>query len=163
MARTRAQSGIAWLLVGGLALSACGGAQQSGGSVALEASAEGPASTVGVTLQEWAVVPDADSVPAGPVTFSVTNNGPEDVHEFVILRTDLDPGALPTDETGAVTEDAEGMQVVDEIEDLAIGATQEVTASLTAGKYVLLCNVYSAEEQEAHYQLGMRTPFTVTD
>ena len=162
MARTRVHPRLAWLLVGGLAVSACGGAQQSGSAVP-EAGASAPASTVGVTLQEWAVVPDADAVPAGPVTFSVTNNGPEDVHEFVILRTDLDPGALPTDETGAVTEDAEGMEVIDEIEDLAIGATQEVIAPLTAGKYVLLCNVYSAEEQEAHYQLGMRTPFTVTD
>ena len=163
MARTRVHPGIAWLVICGVAVSACGGAQQGGSSAAPEASAEAPGSTVGVTLQEWAVVPDADSVPAGQVTFSVTNNGPEDVHEFVILRTDLEPGALPTDESGAVTEDAEGMAVVDEIEDLAIGATQEVTAPLTAGKYVLLCNVYSAEEQEAHYQLGMRTPFTVTD
>ncbi len=162
MARTRLQPNVAWLLVCGIALSACGGAQQSE-SVVPTASAGATANTVGVTLQEWAVVPDADSVAAGPVTFSVINNGPEDVHEFVILRTDLDPGALPTDGTGAVTEEAEGMEVVDEIEDLAIGATEEVTATLTAGKYVLLCNVYSAEEQEAHYQLGMRTPFTVTE
>jgi len=163
MARRRMQSSVAWLLIGGgVALSACGGTQQ-GGSVAVEDSAGVPASTVGVTLQEWAVVPDADSVTAGPVSFSVTNNGPEDVHEFVILRTDLDPGALPTDETGAVSEDAEGMEVVEEIEDIAVGATEEVTATLTAGKYVLLCNVYSAEEQEAHYRLGMRIPFTVTE
>ena len=162
MARMRVLPGTAWLLVGGLAVSACGGAQQTA-SAAAEASAAAAANTVGVTLQEWAVVPDADSVAAGPVTFSVTNNGPEDVHEFVILRTDLDPGALPTDDTGAVTEDAEGMEVVDEIEDVAIGATEEVTATLTAGKYVLLCNVYSAEEKEAHYHLGMRTPLTVTE
>jgi len=32
---------------------------------------------------------------------------------------------------------------------------------LEAGKYVLLCNIYSAEEQEAHYEMGMFTNFTV--
>ena len=30
-----------------------------------------------------------------------------------------------------------------------------------AGSYVLICNVYSVEEQESHYQEGMRTAFTV--
>jgi len=102
------------------------------------------------------------SVAAGDVTFKVTNAGPEDIHEFVILRTDLDPGALPTDDTGAVTEEAEDIEVVDEIEDIAIGQGQELTMSLAAGAYVLLCNIYSAEENEAHYRLGMRTGFTVT-
>jgi len=63
----------------------------------------GATTTVAVKLQEWAVVPTPASAPAGGVTFSVTNDGPDDVHEFVVLKTDLDPGALPTDETGAVT------------------------------------------------------------
>jgi uncharacterized cupredoxin-like copper-binding protein len=114
-----------------------------------------------VTLQEWAVLPATGSATAGDVTFDVTNIGPEDVHEFVILRTDLDPGALPTDDTGAVSEEGEGIEVVDEIEDIAVGANRSVTAALTAGKYVLICNIYSAEENEAHYQQGMRTAFTV--
>jgi uncharacterized cupredoxin-like copper-binding protein len=116
---------------------------------------------VNVTLQEWAVVPDVESAPAGEITFAVTNDGPDDVHEFVILRTDLDPGDLPTDATGAVDEAGAGMEVIDEIEDLAVGDTQEVTVTLEAGSYVLICNVYSADEQEAHYAEGMRIAFTV--
>jgi len=119
------------------------------------------ATIVNVTLQEWAVVADDASVPAGEVTFSVTNNGPNDVHEFVILRTDLDPGDLPVDEHGAVTEAGEGIEVVDEIEDIPVGETQEVSADLAAGSYVLLCNIYSADENEAHYAEGMRIAFTV--
>jgi uncharacterized cupredoxin-like copper-binding protein len=95
------------------------------------------------------------------VTFSVTNDGPDDIHEFVILRTDLDPADLPTDEHGAVTEDGEGIEVVDEIEDIPVGETQEVTVDLEAGSYVLLCNIYSEDEQEAHYAEGMRTAFDV--
>lgn len=119
------------------------------------------ATTVNVTLQEWAVVPDAESAPAGEITFAVTNDGPDDVHEFVIIRTDLEPGDLPTDATGAVDEAGAGMEVIDEIEDLAVGDTQEVTVTLEAGNYVLICNVYSADEQEAHYAEGMRVAFTV--
>jgi hypothetical protein len=123
----------------------------------------GGATTVTVALQEWAVVPASDSAPAGDITFEVTNDGPEDIHEFVILKTDLDPGELPTDENGAVTEEGEGIEVIDEIEDIPVGETQEVTATLEAGSYVLLCNIWDEEEGEAHYTMGMRTAFSVTD
>jgi uncharacterized cupredoxin-like copper-binding protein len=108
-------------------------------------------------------VPDAESAPAGDVTFTVTNNGPEDVHEFVVLSTDLDPGDLPTDEHGAVDEEGDGVDVVDEIEDIPVGETEELSVTLEAGTYVLLCNIYDEDEDEAHYQMGMRTAFEVTD
>jgi uncharacterized cupredoxin-like copper-binding protein len=148
------------MLAGGLlvvlVIAGCGG---GGGSQA--PSQGGTTSTVDVTLQEWAVVPTTATAAAGDVTFDVTNTGPEDVHEFVILQTDLAPDALPTDDTGAVSEEGEGIVVVDEIEDIAVGANQSLTAALAAGKYVLICNIYSAEENEAHYQMGMRTAFTV--
>jgi len=127
----------------------------------LACTASPSATTVNVTVQEWAVVPDAESAPAGEITFAVTNDGPDDVHEFVIIRTDLDPGDLPVDEHGAVTEAGEGMEVVDEIEDIPVGETMEVTAELSAGNYVLICNVYSEDEQEAHYAEGMYIAFTV--
>ena len=106
--------------------------------------------------------PASDTAPAGSVTFQVTNDGPGDVHEFVVLKTDLDPGALPTDANGAVTEAGEGIEVVDEIEDIAVGASPELTVTLAAGKYVLLCNIYDETEKEAHYKMGMRVGFTVT-
>jgi uncharacterized cupredoxin-like copper-binding protein len=121
----------------------------------------GTTSTVDVTLQEWAVVVSDASVPAGEVTFTVTNDGPDDIHEFVIVKTDLAPDELPVDEQGAVTEDGEGMEVIDEIEDLEVGDTADVTAELEAGSYVLICNIYSADEDEAHYAEGMYTEFTV--
>jgi len=123
----------------------------------------GTATTVAVTLQEWSVLPAPESAPAGNVTFEVTNNGPEDVHEFVVLKTDLDPGALPVDANGAVTEEGEGIEVVDEIEDVTVGTTQELTVDMAAGKYVLLCNIYDETEKEAHYTMGMRTAFIVGD
>lgn len=41
-----------------------------------------------------------------------------------------------------------GVVVVDEIEDIPVGETQQLTGPLSAGTY-------------AHYQMGMRIPFTV--
>jgi uncharacterized cupredoxin-like copper-binding protein len=119
------------------------------------------ATTIDVTLQEFAVIPAQDSAPAGSITFQVENTGPDDVHEFVVIKTDLAPDALPTDENGAVEEGGEGMEVIDEIEDIPVGETPSLTVDLDAGNYVLICNIWDEEEQEAHYQMGMRTGFTV--
>ena len=121
--------------------------------------------TVEVTLEEWAVVLSASDAPAGAVTFEVTNDGPNDFHEFVVVRTDLAPSELPTDEDGAVLEDGDGMEVIDEIEDLEVGSTETLALELEAGKYVLICNIVEedAGETEAHYAMGMRTAFTVGD
>ena len=146
---------LAGLSIVGLTAAACGT-----GSPTAAPTAAGP-TTVKVTLQEWAVVPAPASVAAGAVKFEVTNSGPADMHEFVIIKTDLDPGALPVDSTGTVTEGGAGMTVVDEIEDILVGQTQELSVTLAAGKYVLLCNIYSADEQEAHYTMGMRVAFEV--
>jgi uncharacterized cupredoxin-like copper-binding protein len=121
----------------------------------------GGGETVDVTLQEFAVGVDPASVSAGEVTFSVTNEGPDDVHEFVVIRTDLGPTELPTDENGAVDEAGGGMEVVDEIEDMEVGASEELTVDLEAGSYVLICNIWDEDEQESHFQEGMRAAFTV--
>ena len=117
------------------------------------------ATTVNVTLQEFSVLPDSTSAPAGEVTFHVTNDGPEDVHEFVIFKTDLAPDALPTAEDGSVDEAGEGVELIDEIEDIPVGESQDVTVTLDAGSYALICNI--VESGEVHYTMGMRTGFTV--
>ncbi|HXF36591.1 MAG TPA: hypothetical protein VNO17_05350 [Actinomycetota bacterium] len=137
---------LAGLVLPGLAVGCGGGAERT---------------TIPVTLQEFAVVPEQGSAPGGEITFRVTNEGPNDTHEFVVIRTDLAPDALPTDENGAVDESGQGIEVVDEIEDVAVGDTRTLTLDLDAGSYVLICNIWDEEEQEAHYQLGMRTAFTV--
>jgi uncharacterized cupredoxin-like copper-binding protein len=118
--------------------------------------------TVSVTLQEFSIATDPATVDAGEVVFEATNDGPNDVHEFVVFQTDLDPTALPTDENGAVFETGEGIELIGEIEDIPVGETQSVTLDLEAGNYVLICNIFDEDEQEAHYQEGMRTTFTVS-
>lgn len=114
-------------------------------------SAEG---TVDVTLSDFEIELSDSSVSAGEVTFEVENNGPS-VHEFVVFKTDLAPDALPTDESGDVAE-GDDFAPVDEIEDIAKDANPKLTVDLTAGDYVLICNI------AAHYRQGMRTAFTVT-
>ena len=144
---------LAVLAASSLAIAGCTGGGDSGGG----------ATTVAVTLQEWAVVPATDSAPAGDITFDVTNDGPDDIHEFVVIKTDLDPADLPTDADGVVDEEGEGMEVIDEIEDIPVGGSQSLTVPLDAGSYVLVCNIWSEDESEAHYLMGMRTAFTVTE
>ncbi len=117
--------------------------------------------TVAVALTEWAVTPNKTTVNAGPVTFNVTNDGPVDVHEFVIIKTDLAPGSLPVDSEGNVDENGAGITLVGEIENLAVGADAQATFNLEPGNYVLICNIWDAGEQEAHYAEGMRVAFEV--
>lgn len=119
------------------------------------------ATTIDVELREYSVIPARSSAPAGSITFNVSNIGPNDPHEFVIIRTDLAPDALPTDDDGAVLEDE--IDLIDEVEELAVGESAQLTADLEAGSYVLICNIVEEEdgEIEAHYTLGMRAGFTV--
>lgn len=131
----------------------------AGSSASATDAATDGAATVNVTLQEFSVLPDPASVPAGDVTFHVTNDGPDDIHEFVIFQTDLAPDAMPTAEDGSVDEAGAGVELIDEIEDIPVGESQDVTVTLDAGSYVLICNI--VESGEVHYTLGMRTGFTV--
>jgi uncharacterized cupredoxin-like copper-binding protein len=117
--------------------------------------------TVDVTLQVFSIATDPTSIDAGEVDFSATNEGPDDTHEFVVFKTDLALTDLPVDENGAVVEDGEGVELIGEIEDVEVGDTKSVTLDLEAGNYVFICNIWDEEEQEAHYQEGMRTSFVV--
>ncbi len=149
------------LAAASLAVGACGGASATQSPAAATPDAGG--STVDVLLQEWAVVPAVPTAKAGSVTFKVTNKGPDDTHEFVVFRTDLEPRALPTGADGSVDEEGEGVEAIGEIEDVTVGSTQEVTFDLEPGKYVLICNLVeeSGGTAEVHYKLGMSTGFTV--
>jgi uncharacterized cupredoxin-like copper-binding protein len=151
MAASRAHLGKGGIVAAGLVLA----------GLVLAGCQTTEATTLDVELQEFAVIPAQDSVPAGSITFNVENTGPDDVHEFVVIKTDLAPDALPTDENGAVDEAGEGIEMIDEIEDIPVGETPSLTVDLDAGNYVLICNIWDEEEQEAHYAMGMRTAFTV--
>ncbi len=154
----------------GLAVAACSSSQSTPSSVASGTSqtatsetteaAEAIETAVAVTIEEWAVRPATDSIPAGNVTFGVTNAGPRYGHEFLVVKTDLDPAALPIRSNGVLRESEAGIEVVDEI-GIEVGATRELIATLAAGKYVLLCNIY--DDAGSHLSQGMLTVLTVTE
>ena len=115
------------------------------------ASVDAPAGSVAVALSEWKVVPASATAAAGPITFAVTNAGAQ-MHEFVVVKTDLKADALPVVDNKI---DESTLTPVDEIEDIAAGATPSLSVDLAAGHYVLLCNI------ETHYGQGMRADFDV--
>jgi uncharacterized cupredoxin-like copper-binding protein len=114
---------------------------------------------VDATLKDFEISLGSSSGDAGDVTFNITNDGPS-AHEFVVFKTDLAPDALPTvdDENGIpiVDEEGEGIELVDEAEDIAPDSSTDLTVSLDAGSYVIICNI------PGHYEQGMHTSFTTS-
>jgi len=115
--------------------------------------------SIAVAVQEWAVLPAQASAAAGTVTFTVKNTGPAYKHEFVVMKTTLAPDKLPTKADGSINEEDPALTAVDEIGDIPLGSTQSKAFTLTAGSYVLFCNI--VENNLVHYKLGMRVGFTV--
>lgn len=119
-----------------------------------------PAAAITVALTEFSVTPVPKVGIAGDVTFTVTNLGTIK-HEFVVAKTDLEPGALPTGDDGSV--DEEEIDVTGEVEELEPKKTDELKLGLESGTYVLFCDVVDENEAiGAHYKRGMRTSFTVS-
>jgi uncharacterized cupredoxin-like copper-binding protein len=106
------------------------------------------------TENDFAIALSAEKTPAGSTTFEVTNTG-STMHEFVILKTDLAPDALPLDQ-GSVVESAPGVTPVGGVSGLRPGAHKAVTVNLEPGNYVIICNV------PGHYALGMNTGLRVS-
>lgn len=107
--------------------------------------------TVLATLDEWSITVDQAGVPTGDVTFDVVNAGTIP-HELVIIRSDENPDSLPV-EGSMVPEDQ--VDVVGEVEEFPAGQSESGTFTLTAGSYILICNI------PAHYEQGMYLGFTV--
>jgi uncharacterized cupredoxin-like copper-binding protein len=142
MRYTRAAS----VVIGAVALATVGCSSSS------SESGGGGEGDVNATEKDFSISLSSSSVPAGDVTFAVTNEGPS-THEFVVIKTDEDPASLPV-ENGTVPEDS--LDVVDELEDVAPGTSPTLDVNLEAGSYALICNI------SGHYQQGMHAGLTVT-
>jgi uncharacterized cupredoxin-like copper-binding protein len=147
------------LMAGALLLVGCSsGASPSAAAPASQpaASSGGGGTSVTAKLTEFKIELSAATAPGGPVTFELTNSGTV-VHEFVVFKTDLAADKLPLAADGATVDEAgagASLTLVDEVEDIAVGATASLAVDLPAGHYVAICNV------PAHYTSGMRTEFT---
>jgi len=114
---------------------------------------------VDVALTTYQITPDKTEVNAGEVVFHVHNDATDLTHEFVVFKTDLAPDNLPVDAEGVVDEEGAGITFIDEVEDVTPGTSQDLTVTLDAGNYVLVCNVN--DNNEMHYAHGMYQAFTV--
>jgi uncharacterized cupredoxin-like copper-binding protein len=127
------------------------------GAVACSSSSSSSASGsdtggVSATEKDFSIDLATSSAPAGSVTFNISNQGPS-AHEFVIIKTDDAPDALPVKDN---TVEEDKIDVVDEAEDIAPSTTATLTTDLEAGSYVIICNI------PAHYEQGMHAAFTVS-
>ena len=113
-------------------------------------------------IQEWNK-PDgsrgftlsADQVKAGTVVFKIRNVSTDEVHELLLVRTDLAPDAFPMEADGTRANEKK-LKGLKELGDLKQGQSHTVTVSLRPGRYVLLCN------EPGHFKAGMFTTLTVT-
>lgn len=154
----------ALLLLSMLALvvgaAACGGDDDE--------SAAAPDDTVSVRLGEngpkYFVEVDKPSVAAGTILFKIDNVGTIH-HEFIVYRTDLEPGELgitdenkaDLDEDAIIAEATYATPVRGEPDHrIRDGRGADLTIDLDAGKYVLLCDL------TGHYAAGQYVGFTVT-
>ena len=96
---------------------------------------------------------DPGTVPAGTVTFTITNEGTK-MHMFDILATDTPADQIEVGDDDMIMESGDAVEV-DEHDDIKAGDTVTLTADLEPGHYVLECN------EKGHYRMGMYTDFTV--
>lgn len=109
-------------------------------------------SGVTANLHDFGIELSQSTFASGPITFNLSNDGPS-VHEFVIVRSNLDPASLPV-VNGKVEESV--LDAVDEVEDVAVGSTPQLSVNLQPGSYIVICNIVG------HYQAGMHAGFTVS-
>jgi uncharacterized cupredoxin-like copper-binding protein len=145
-----------------LGLAACGddstsstspSSDDSGGGVSVPADESGTTVNIEVgdtsdTEQFLKATPG--SVPAGMVTFVLTNTGLK-AHEMLVLKTDTPAADIEVGTDHRISE----AESLGEIGETAVGATGTLTLDLEPGHYVLACNV------EKHYEQGMHIDFTV--
>ena len=109
---------------------------------------------VTATLTDTGIQMSSNTLPAGTITFHITNSSAAELHEFVIIRTDLTAAQLPLDADGNVAEDQ--LSSPGEKGDIAAGQGGDLALALPAGRYLFICN------QPGHFNAGMHTVFTVT-
>jgi uncharacterized cupredoxin-like copper-binding protein len=129
--------------------------QPSQAATALE-----PKADLSVNMQDF-VYDLPDSLPAGPLTIQVINNGPE-AHEFNIMR--LADGKTADDvlQYLGAPDGPPPFIPVGGMNGLDKGLSGYAELNLTPGTYVAICNIPSpAAEGHPHFTLGMIKQFTV--
>jgi uncharacterized cupredoxin-like copper-binding protein len=97
---------------------------------------------------------DQKTVPAGKITFNVTNVSKETIHEMLVSPVKDENTVLPyVGNENRVDEEASGD--LGEVSELDPGKSGSLTLDLKPGLYILFCNI------PGHYTAGMWTMLTV--
>jgi uncharacterized cupredoxin-like copper-binding protein len=126
-----------------ISLADVGGAIDFSQNLDLGVGGKGDASHAPVVMKA-----DTASVPAGKITFEVTNDSKEIEHEMVVSPV-ADANAAPPFKTAENEVDEDAAQALGEVAELPPGKSGSVTLDLKPGFYVLYCNV------AGHYGAGM--------
>ncbi len=97
---------------------------------------------------------DHESVPAGKVTFEVTNDSKEVIHEMLVAPVANADVVLPFN-ANENRVDEEAAKDLGEVSELDPGKSGALTLELKPGTYVLYCNI------PGHFMVGMWTVLTV--
>jgi uncharacterized cupredoxin-like copper-binding protein len=111
-------------------------------------------SGAGMSMATMGVTADPGTVPAGEVTFNVTNASKGMVHEMIVAPVAPTETALPYD-SGTMRVDEEAAGALGEVEELEPGETGSLSLNLKKGTYILFCNI------PGHYRMGMWTLLNV--
>ena len=101
-----------------------------------------------ITMLEYQIISERPDVPAGEVVFDVVNTG-EEVHELVVIKSDMDTAALPPSAVKGEVDEAAIGEFIGAVEDVQTGTMKTGTMTLSPGRYILLCNL------TGHYEGGM--------
>lgn len=147
---------VAVVCLGTSVLAGCGADPADGPEAGDHRSSGTPRNSIAGVVSEWSVETTANSAFSGDVTFAITNFGTM-AHEFLVVKTDFEPGRIPLTSESRFDEEAEGLEVIDEIPEFKVRTTGLLTVKLEPGKYQLLCNI------AGHYKAGMYKAFEVVE
>jgi uncharacterized cupredoxin-like copper-binding protein len=106
-------------------------------------------------LADFQIRVEPPAIKAGQITFEVRNISKSNVHEMIVVATNLAPTPLPYQAKSDRVDEGK-LRSLGEVSALRPGALRRLTLRLKPGKYLLLCN------EAGHYKAGMVTVFTVT-
>ncbi|MDE2445238.1 MAG: hypothetical protein KGO94_03605 [Alphaproteobacteria bacterium] len=113
-----------------------------------------PGSKMDMSKAPMGIKAEPAEVPAGKVTFNVTNVSKDMIHEMILSPTPNKDAALPyVDNENRANEEKAGH--LGEVSELDPGKTGALTVDLKPGIYVLYCNI------PGHLGAGMWTTVTV--
>jgi uncharacterized cupredoxin-like copper-binding protein len=111
--------------------------------------------STGPSITSMILKTDRQSVKAGPVTFMVSNDSKNLVHEMLVVSVADPQTPLPYDSKDDRVIESK-IKDLGEASDLPPGKKKTLTLTLKPGDYILMCN------QPAHYKSGMKANLTVT-